>query len=113
MKKLNFKKIFTLDRSVNYTKPKIYNPITIIRDWKIIVSLFAIGLIFISVLAWKIYLSDKIGGGYLTPEIPPANSVMREIDEKSLDAKVLFLENKQAEYLKFKANQPKLVDPAL
>jgi len=87
--------------------------VNFIRDWKIMVLIFAIGLASLSFLAWQIYLSDRIGGGYLTPELPPSNISIKTVDEKKLQAGLLMLENKQIDYLKLQAEQTKLVDPSL
>jgi hypothetical protein len=83
------------------------------RDWKILVLVFAIVLISLSLFAWKIYLSDSIAGGYLAPVIEPSDTITKIVDKKRLEADILLLETKQAEYLKLKANQPRMVDPSL
>jgi hypothetical protein len=82
MKSLNFKKIDA------------------VRDWKIILCLFALGLIFLSLFSLKIYLSSQIGGGYLGEEIAPIDTSIKMIDQKKLDASISLLENRSVEQLK-------------
>jgi hypothetical protein len=83
------------------------------RDWKVIVVCFAIGLISLSLFAWRIYLSNRIAAGYLAPTIESPDTYIKTIDQKRLDADILLLENKQVEFLKLKAAAPKLIDPSL
>jgi hypothetical protein len=84
-----------------------------VRDWKIMVSVFAFCLVALSGFAWQIYLSDKIGGGYLAPATEaPADSV-NVVDQKKLGASLSTLQIKQANYIKLKAEHPRSVDPSL
>lgn len=103
MKKLNFKKVFK-----NIKKPTR----SIQRDWKVMVLIFAVGLISLSIFAWQIYLSDKIGGGYLSPTITAPETNTKIIDKKRLQTDIMIFENRAEEYLKLKAG-PKVVDPSL
>jgi hypothetical protein len=84
-----------------------------LRDWKIMVICFAIGLIILSFFAWRIYLSNKIAGGYLAPTIESSSQITKTVDKKRLDADILILENKQNNYLKLKSSTTKLIDPSL
>ena len=88
-------------------------PVHFMRDWKIGVITFAVGLILLSAFAWQVYLSDKIGGGYLAPEPTPAETAAKTIDKSKLQADLLGLQTKQAAGLKLETSQPKLVDPSL
>ena len=84
-----------------------------IRDWKIIVSVFAIILISLSIFAWRIDLSNQIAGGYFMQEVTMTDPLLKTLDKKKLDAGLLILKTKEAEFLKLKANRPKSVDPSL
>ena len=88
-------------------------PTRFARDWKIIVSLFALGLISLSLFAWQIYLSDQLAGGYLPPTEEPADVSVKTVNIKRLEADLQALQTKQADYLKLKANRIKLIDPSL
>ena len=83
------------------------------RDWKIGVLAFAVGLVLLSVFAWRIFLSDQIAGGYLAPQVTSLDSSIKSLDQKKLQVDILLLETKQADYLKLKANPPKVIDPSL
>jgi hypothetical protein len=85
----------------------------IIRDWKIIISVFGVGLISLSVFGWWIYLSDKIAGGYLTPKVETSEMLIKTLDEKRLKSSLLILETKQADFLRLKEISSKLADPSL
>lgn len=74
---------------------------------------FAVGLIFLSFFAWRIYLSNEIAGGYLTPAVEISSQTIKTIDKKKLEADILIWENKQADYLMLKSKPNKLIDPAL
>ena len=117
MKKINFNIDF---KSLFKKKPETVDfegtaawPVHFMRDWKILVLVFAVGLISLSAFSWQIYLSDKIAGGYLAPAMESSDVLIKTIDQKRLRADLLILQTKQSDYLKLKANQPKLVDPSL
>ncbi|MFA7252854.1 MAG: hypothetical protein WC027_03285 [Candidatus Paceibacterota bacterium] len=103
MKKLNFEKVFK-----NIKQPTR----SIERDWKIMVLIFAVGLISLSIFAWQIYLSDKIGGGYLSPTITAPETNTKTVDKKRLQADIMIFETRADEYQKLKTS-PKVVDPSL
>ena len=65
------------------------------------------------VFSWQIYLSNEIAGGYLSSDVVPTESLAKAIDQKKLDADILILQTKQAEFLKIKANRMKMIDPSL
>lgn len=88
-------------------------PIHANRDWKIIVLIFATGLIVLSLFAWRIYLSEKIGGGFLAQEVPPADALTSTVNNQKLEAGLIILETRQADFLKIKADQTKLIDPSI
>lgn len=88
-------------------------PLHAVRDWRIIVLVFAVGLISLSFFAWRIYLSNKIAGGYLSPGIEVSDMNVKTIDKKRLETDLLILETRQADYLKLKSTQIKLLDPSL
>jgi hypothetical protein len=85
----------------------------IIRDWKIIVSTFAVCLVLLSGLAWKVYLSNQIGGGLFPKAEVPADSSEVTMDSKRLTRDILIMETKQADFTKAKTNNLRLVDPSL
>lgn len=95
------------------SKPITAWPINYIRDWKILVTGFAVILIILSIFSWQIYLSNKIAGGYLAPKALPADIAVSTIDKSRLQNILLLLTNKQNEYFLQKSNQQKLVDPAI
>ena len=113
MKKNYFKNIF-LKKLIfpDYFKTKVY-PSDCIRDWKILVLIFAVGLFCLSAFAWKIYLSDKIGGGYLASDTEFIVSIEKTLDEKKLQTDLEMLRVKQSDFLKFEINRYKSVDPSL
>lgn len=113
MKKIDFKNIFRKKIGVAVSGSSLSWPLYFMRDWKIMVCIFAVGLVVISFFAWKIYLSDQIGGGYLTPNEVTLDTSVRVIDLKKLQANLLILENKRDNFLKLRADQLKTVDPSL
>jgi hypothetical protein len=113
MKNINLNDLFIRKKQTTNLEPTVAWPVHFLRDWKILVLIFAIGLISLSLFSWKIYLSNQIGGGYLPTEDVSSDTSVRIINQKKLQTNVLILENKQAEYLKQKNNQTKPVDPSL
>ena len=88
-------------------------PVNYIRDWKILVLIFAIGLAGLSIFAWRIYLSDKIAGGYLASEIKESDISVVTLDVNKLKADLNTLQLKQTNFIKVKVDPVKLVDPSL
>ena len=84
-----------------------------VRDWKIIITFFTLGLLVISIFSWKLYLSGEIGGGYFTDKLSPIDTTKQLIDKNKLQSLISTLETKQADFLKIKAGQGKLIDPSL
>jgi len=82
------------------------------RDWKIIAYIFIAGIILISLFAWKIYLSDELGGGYFGVSSPSAEIETLSINEKRLQADILLLESIKSNYLDSKTTQSKVIDPS-
>jgi hypothetical protein len=113
MKNIDLKNIFRRKNKKIDQGHSLAWPIYYIRDWKIMVLCFAVGLVLLSLFAWKIYLSNQIAGGYLAPVIESSSAKTRTVDIKKLEASLLILEDQQAEYLKFKSNRNKLIDPGL
>ncbi len=113
MKKIDFKKLFKKKNNQITVGPALAWPINFIRDWKMVVLIFAVGLVLLSLFAWNIYLSDQIAGGYLASEAVPADTIIKTIDQKKLNNNLLILETRRADYLKIKSSGLKLVDPAL
>ena len=113
MKNIDLKNIFKRKAGpVEYGSTPAW-PIYHIRDWKILVYIFALGLIVISVFSWQIYLSNEIAGGYLNIEGINQQVPAKVINLKKLQADMLILETRQTDYLKIKVNPVKLVDPSL
>jgi len=113
MKKINLKDVFHKKEKVIDFGTSMAWPVNFLRDWKIIVLVFAIGLLLLSAFAWKIYLSNRIGGGYLAGTAKPADIFVKTMGKGELQTDLLILENKQYNYLKLKASSIKLVDPSL
>jgi hypothetical protein len=74
---------------------------------------FAIGLVFISLLSWYVYLSNRIAAGYLAPNLDPTTFTIKSVDQKKLEADLKLLSDQQAGYLKIKNNPTQRIDPAL
>jgi len=83
------------------------------RDWIIIIILFAIGLFLVSILAWQIYLSDEIGGGYLSSDFVKTDISIKTIDKNKLFKKIEAMEIKEVNFENIKNIKPKIVDPAV
>ena len=83
-----------------------FNKVDPIRDWKIVLAVFTLGLIALSVFAWQIYLSSQIGGGYFGTAASPTDAPVQLIDQKKLQADLILLQN-------HKASLVKTVDPSL
>jgi len=111
MKNIDLKNIFKKKNDVFGTS--MASPIYFVRDWKNIVLVFAFALISLSIFAWHIYLSDKIGGGYFTSEPEPSAMIFKTINRERLQEDLLLLENRQIDFLQLKATQPNVVDPSL
>ncbi len=84
----------------------------LIRDWAIIVLVFAIGLVLLSLFFWQIYLSDKIGGGYLNINSEPTNISVKMVDKVKLQADLVLMEEKEKVFLQIIDSPSKLIDPA-
>jgi hypothetical protein len=113
MKNINLNNLFKRKvKKEDYNNPAVHS-MRYIRDWKILVIIFALGLAVLSFFAWRIYLSNQIAAGYLKPIIEENSYSNKIIDIKKLKANILIMENKQTEFLQNKANQLKIVDPAL
>jgi hypothetical protein len=76
------------------------------RDWKIMISLFALGLVLLSLFAWNVYLSSQIGGGYFTKDKSQENISVKMIDQNKLQSDLLLLENRPAAV-------SRVIDPSL
>ncbi len=113
MKKINIKFLFRKKNRTDHSDEAGVWPVNYFRDWKIMVLSFAVGLIILSIFSWHIYLGNKIAGGYFVPEINSTDASTKIVDLKRLKNNLLLLDSKQEEFLKLKANHPKLVDPSL
>jgi hypothetical protein len=113
MKKINFKKIFKKEISAGDLGSSSAWPVTYVRDWTIMVYLFAAGLILISFFAWQIYLSNHIGGGYFNMNIEPTSTYVRVVDKKRLQIDLNDVEQKEINFLKYKDSQSIPFDPAI
>lgn len=107
---------------MNFSKIKWHSPkqpvvaglpvINFYRDWKIIVLVFGVGLVSMSLFAWKVYLSDQIAGGYLPMEIPATDMVIKTVDLRKLEETLQFLDNKQIDFTQSEVVAPKYKDPS-
>ncbi len=113
MRKIKIQKIFKRKDKVIDLGRSFSWPNHFVEHWRFLVLIFAVGMISLSIFSWQIYLSDKIGGGYLAPAVEAPDTIVRTIDQKKLEAVLKILEDRQINFLKLKANQPKLIDPAL
>jgi hypothetical protein len=113
MKNINLKSLFKKDAKKMLAGLSLAWPVHFVRDWRIIVICFALGLALLSALAWRVYLSNKIAAGFIGSKIENSEIIIKTVDKKRLEADLLILESKQTDYLKQKANQQKMVDPSL
>jgi len=113
MKKINFKNIFKREVKAGDIETTMAWPTHFLRDWKIIVLIFALGMIIISIFSLQIYLSNEIAGGYLNQGTKTPATLVKVIDQKRLQADVDILKARQANFLKLKTNRPSLIDPSL
>lgn len=109
MKNINFSFI----KKEKSLEPAMAYPVSYIRDWKVMVLCFAVGLIALSIFSWRIYLSNRIAGGYLSTEAPAFDMVSKNIDQKKLRTDTILLETRQTDFNKIKSGYVKLVDPSL
>jgi hypothetical protein len=112
MKKITFKKFFRRHPKSVKTEAAVYSNRSYVRDWKIIVCVFTVIMFLISFYAWKIYLSNEIGGGYLASEPITEPTAAKTIDLKKLQSALLLFEARQADFQKIK-DGPRIVDPSL
>lgn len=82
------------------------------RDWRIIVWSFAFVLVVISAFSWRIYLSEKIGGGYFTKTIEATDNTTRAIDTKRLKKAVTISEKRDQAFKELKNNLLRPIDPS-
>lgn len=82
------------------------------RDWIKIIIFFAFGLILISSLAWQIYLSDKLGGGYLSSEFIETDVFVKTINKDKLLKNIEIMEAKEKSFETIKNSKPSLIDPS-
>ncbi len=84
-----------------------------VRDWNIIVFSFGLLLIVISIVAWQIYLSNKLGGGYIntTNQTSAANRPI--LSESKLSETLDVLAKRKNNSLSPKNYLIKVVDPAI
>jgi hypothetical protein len=113
MRNINLQNILRKKPKLTDGESSMAWPVHFIRDWKIVVCIFAAGLVSLTIFSWQIYLSDKIAGGYLAPNIETSDSITKTIDEKRLQTDIIILETKQTDYLKLKEARVKLTDPSL
>ncbi len=113
MKKIHWQNLFKKKIKTNDLKSAGRGMVNYVRDWKIIVITFAIGLLVLSFFSWRVYLSNQIAGGYLSPEVDTTTAVTKTIDQKRLQDVIDILENKQIDFLNLKTNPQKLVDPSI
>lgn len=87
--------------------------ININRDWKIVISFFSVCLVAVSILAWKIYLSNYVGGGLFSVDSTTVLTPIKVVDKEKLE-KSLYLLKKNAESGSVnRTRQIKPVDPSI
>jgi hypothetical protein len=107
MIKINFKNLFKKKLNVPEVRSSVAWPVYYVRDWKIAVLVFAVGLTSLTIFSWQIYLSDKIAGGYFEPKIDFSTIPVKTINEKILKENISLLENQQADFLMLQNNHLK------
>ncbi len=110
MLKINFKKVFK--RRLKKESFLVVG-FQVVRDWKIVVLSFAVLVLAVSLLSWRVYLSNKIGGGFLESESVITEATVRGIDENKLNSSLNMLENKKSDYENLKVKGLQAVDPSL
>ncbi len=113
MKKINFKNLFKKKDKPEALGPSAAWPVSFVRDWKIIVWIFAVGMISLSVFCLQIYLSNKIAGGFLASPDVTSDVPVKTINLNKLKADILIMETRQADYLNLKSSSKKPGDPSL
>jgi len=113
MKKINFKFLLKKKNTSGDINLVTAWPVNYARDWKIMVLVFAVGLILLSIFSWRIYLGNKIAGGYFVPEINSADVPTKIVDLSRLRNNLLLLDAMQEAFSEFKKDRPKMVDPSL
>ena len=83
------------------------------RDWEIIVSVFALAFVVITFFAWRVYLSNQIGGGYFGGEKVSDDSYIRVIDRGRLEKCIETIKERTLEYEKFKNRPSSIVGPSI
>lgn len=112
MKKINFKNLFKAGNRSDDFGTAVAWPVNFVRDWRVIVLIFAVGLIFLSSFGLQIYLSNQIAGGYLTPILSSSDATVKTINLKKLNTDVAIMDARQVNFNKLKSTQSKLADPS-
>lgn len=81
------------------------------RDWLLIIFVFALLLLALSIIAWQIYLSNKIGGGYIKIVEDNISVSVKSIDLKRLDASVNLLDIRSERFSALSRETLRLIDP--
>ncbi len=111
MKNINLKSLFyTENKNTDELKNRKFYTI-VLCDWKRLILGFAFVLIILSLFAWKIYLSNQIGGGFLKIPKDYPNAAVRTIDLKKIENTVDILKQRESDFLKIKSERTKLSDP--
>lgn len=76
------------------------------RDWKFVLGIFLLGLVIISALAWKVYLSSQIADGYFNEYVSGNPQDVKDINLKKLQSGISILKNRQTPLVK-------VIDPSL
>jgi hypothetical protein len=66
----------------------------VIRDWGVIIIFFIVGFVFLSFFSWKIYLSEKIGGGYISSDTEAPETEIEVFTLEELKEALLILEKR-------------------
>jgi hypothetical protein len=106
MKNFYIKKIF------KKTKDKKQFEI-VLQNWRCLTLTFSVILIVLSLFAWKIYLSNQIGGGYLKIKDNNPSPSIKTIDLIKINKTIDTLKQRDAYFFDIKNKPTKLVDPNL
>jgi hypothetical protein len=111
MKNINLNNLFQHHKKLTNKVSEEIPYARVLRDWRISTLTFAVILIVLSLLAWQVYLSREIGGGYLNVENTSSDLLVKIVDEKRLEATISRMKERESAFLKIKSDRTKLGDP--
>ena len=94
-------------------KKNFFSNISPARDWNILVIIFGLMLLLISIVAWQIYLSNQIGGGYVSSNEPSGQAIVKSIDLNRLDISIGQIEKRNQIFNSILPKGGQIIDPSL